>query len=57
MTLTLFEESKFDPMDIRTKSYENVSKLTVSDSTIEIVAHGQVYTEDSGDITELVLKR
>lgn len=57
MTVTVFRESEFDPMDVKSESFEGVTEITVKEDKIYIHQHGQIKCLQDSDITELTLRR
>lgn len=57
MTVTVFRESEFDPMDIKSESFEGVTEITVKEDKIYLHQHGQIKCLQDSNITELTLRR
>lgn len=57
MTITLYKEDKFDPMEIEQVTLENVTKLIVTPECLEVHSRGKTDIVDNDDIRELIIKR
>lgn len=57
MTITLYKEDKFDPMEIEQVTLDNVTKLIVTPECLEVHSRGKTDIVDNEDIRELIIKR
>lgn len=57
MTVTLFKDSKFDPVAVECETFEWVTEITVKEDKIYLHQNGQIKCIDDDEIKELTLRR